>query len=202
VVTRLLNELESLPHVYLGDGQIPPSELGEAVRAFSNRSEYSWPGPFHERFDAANRIAGPAPTRLFVHHSLAERIFTIAREDPTQFSRDRLPLAQLQAVLQNDRACSNPPKVSDNFRVTIRRHLQLYGVAAPGISLPDLADWIYELPARCPGVRLQYDVYHQVRRNLGDGFDSSDFGDLAHVRCLPYVDLATLDRRMATYVNQ
>ena len=68
--------------------------------------------------------------------------------------------------------------------------------------MPDLADWIYMSPARCPGLRLQYEVFHQIRANLGDNFNLSDFGDSAHVLCLPYVDIATLDRRMIAYVNQ
>jgi hypothetical protein len=71
-----------------------------------------------------------------------------------------------------------------------------------GTSIPDLADWIYDSAARCPGLRLRYEVFHQIRRNMGDASDASDFADLAHGLCLPYVDLATLDRRMAAYVRQ
>ena len=67
---------------------------------------------------------------------------------------------------------------------------------------PNLSNWIYQCPSRCPGIRLGYEVYHHLRRNLGDQVDASDFGDLAHINCLPYVDVLTLDRRMADYVRR
>jgi hypothetical protein len=202
VVTRLLNDLESIPLTYLGAGQILPGELREAVRAFSRGDEYSWLGPFHDRFDASIPTSGPAPTSSYLRHGLAETVLTISQEAPDLFRREGLPLAQLRTVLESDRAITNPPTLSDNFREKIRRDLQGYGVAAPGTSIPDLADWIYASPARCPGLRLAYEVYHQIRRNIEDAPEISDFADFAHVLCLPYLHLATLDRRMATYVHQ
>lgn len=65
-----------------------------------------------------------------------------------------------------------------------------------------LAEWIWDRPARCPALRLDYEVYHQIRRNVTDRGYLQDFEDFAHVKCVPYVDRATLDRRMAGYVRQ
>jgi len=58
------------------------------------------------------------------------------------------------------------------------------------------------LPWRCPSQRLSYELYHSLRMNRGDRPKPSDFGDLYHLHCLPYVDLATADRRMRTYMKQ
>jgi len=104
VVARLLNELESIPLVYLNDGQIMPGELREAVRAFSREDEYSWRGPFHDRFDASIPTSGPAPTHSYLRHGLAETVLTISQEAPDVFRHEGLPLAELRAALESDRA--------------------------------------------------------------------------------------------------
>ncbi len=104
--------------------------------------------------------------------------------------------------MEADRSLSTTPTLAAHFREKIRRDLQLHGVTAPAPSVAAFADWIYESPDRCPGTRLDYEVFHQLRRNIGDRPKASDFGDFGHVRCLPYVDLMTLDRRMADYVRR
>jgi hypothetical protein len=155
IVTPLLNELESLPLLYIGSTQIPPGELREAIQAFTEGREYCYRGPFHTRFDASIPAEGPPPTRLYLRHSLAETVFTIAQEAPSVLRRSRLPLPELQSVIKNDRALPKPPALSRHFREKIRRDLESNRVDAASISVPDLADWIHESPARCPGLRLR-----------------------------------------------
>jgi len=61
------------------------------------------------------------------------------------------------------------------------------------------AEWVYENPARCLGIRFNHEVYRALLENLTDIPETADFSDLAHVYAVPYVDAITLDRRMRHY---
>lgn len=198
-VMRRLIDLESLPTAYLADGQIARRELLSAIQAFRDRREYVPINPYVERFDAAIPLSGPAPTAIYLEHGLPETVLTIWQEAPEVF---RNPIDQLRALIGADRKLSRPPSLAMHFREKLRRDLPLYGLSEPPGGVDALADWIYECPDRCPGTRLNYEVYHHLRKNVGDQPEASDFGDFAHVRCTPYVDLMTLDRRMADYVRR
>jgi hypothetical protein len=198
VMRRLIN-LETLPTAYLADGQIARRELLSAIQAFSDCREYVQVHPYVERFDAAIPLYGSAPTALYLHHSLPETVLTIWQEKPKLF---RPPIEQFRALIGADRRLSKAPSLAIHFREKVRRDLSLYGLSEPPGGVNALADWIYECPDRCPGARLDYEVYHHLRRNVGDQPEASDFGDFAHVRCTPYVDLMTLDSRMADYVRR
>lgn len=202
IVTRRLNALESLPVAYLADGQIAPRELIAAMASFSDGREYVPIDPYVGRFDAAIPTSGPAPTAVYLHHGLAETVFTVWREAPQLLRWPRKWVDGLQAVIAADRSLPTTPTLGSHFREKLRRDLRLYEIAEPSSGIASLADWIYESLDRCPGVRLGYEVFHHLRMNVGDRPTRSDFGDFAHVRCLPYVDLITLDRRMADYVRR
>jgi hypothetical protein len=199
---RRLNDLESLPLAYLADSQIPRHELLSAICSFSGGREYAPIDPYVDRFDAAIPISGPAPTAIYLRHGLAETIFTIWQEAPEVFRKGKARIGDLRALMKADRDLSSPPRLARHFREKLRRDLRLYKLAEPPGGVDALADWIYECRDRCPGTRLAYEVYHHLRKNLGDEPGASDFGDFGHVRCVPYVDLMTLDRRMADYVRR
>jgi hypothetical protein len=55
---------------------------------------------------------------------------------------------------------------------------------------------------RCPALRLGYEVFHKIVRNLTDSIPDSDIPDFSHISCIPYVDAITLDKRMRGYVAQ
>jgi len=202
VVMRRLNALESLPLDYLADSQIDRRELNSALDCFASGKEYVPIDPYVERFDAAIPESGPTPTAIYLHHSLAETVFTIWQESPELLRWPTTWVDQLQAVMAANRSLSSTPTLASHFREKVRRDLQLYKIVEPPPTIAALADWIYGSPDRCPGVRLGYEVFHHLRRNIGDRPKASDFGDFGHVRCLPYVDLMTLDRRMADYVRR
>jgi len=202
VVMRRLNALESLPVAYLADSQIGLLELTSAISSFLGGREYAPIDPYVERFDAAIPISGSAPTAAYLRHSLAETVFTIWRQKPDLLRWPTTKVDGLQAVMAADRSLTSTPSLASHFRKKLRRDLRLYGIAEPPSGVDSLADWIYQSPDRCPGLRLGYEVFHQLRRNIGDLPAASDFGDFAHVSCLPYVDLITLDRRMADYVRR
>jgi hypothetical protein len=200
-VMRLLHELETMPLAYVADSQIPPRELESAIRCYSEGVEYKSVDPYVSRLDAALQVKGHAPTRILLNFGIAETVFTLWSEAPDVFKENLQHTRRLQEVIAADRVLPDPPTVRAHFKKKVRRDLSLYGMRIPD-RVESCAEWIYEVPSRCPGVRLAYETYHQIRRNLGDTPTGSDFGDFGHVQCLPYVDRITLDRRTAGYVRQ
>jgi hypothetical protein len=51
-------------------------------------------------------------------------------------------------------------------------------------------------------MRLGYEAYHKLVRNLSDRVEDSDIDDFTHISSLPYVDGITLDNRMRGYIAQ
>ncbi len=158
VITRLLNDLETLPITYLANGQISPREIEAAIESHSSGIEYVAIDPFVDRLDAAIPISGPAPTAGYLHHGLAETVFTIWQSRPDVFQRSTEWVQRLQASLSADRALPSPPRLDHHFREKFRRDLRLYGIREPA-SVDDFADWVYESSTRCPGLRLAYETY-------------------------------------------
>ena len=105
-------------------------------------------------------------------------------------------------MLTEDRKVAASISVSGFFGTKLGRDFKTYGIPEPAVGVESLAAWIWETPTRCPALRLDYEVYHQIRRNTTDQGYLQDFEDFAHVKCVPYVEQATLDRRMAGYIRQ
>jgi hypothetical protein len=202
-VSSRLIALEQLPLVYLVDWRIPETEIREAVAAFTGEREYAPIDPIVDRLDAALDISGGRMGTLkYLNFPLAEIVLTIWQEEPDLF-RARVDFEhRLQALLSKDRAMAKTPLLSDHFAVKLRRDFGSYQIPEPTCGFEQLAAWIYARPSRCPGLRLSYEVFHQLRRNLEDPGQEQDIKDFSHLNCVPYVDLATLDRRMAEYVRR
>lgn len=80
-------------------------------------------------------------------------------------------------------------------------------LSAAGVSLENFdhkvwGTWVYTNPKRCPALALQFQVLREIVRNIGDTPKQSDIPDLAYVPAIPYVDAATMDRRMCNYIKQ
>jgi len=86
-----------------------------------------------------------------------------------------------------------------NFPDALARHLSHWGLTAPTKGVRAFAKWIYANPARCPGYRLSYEMFHAIQANLTDVPKDGDIPDLAYLLALPYVHYLTLDRRMYDY---
>jgi hypothetical protein len=201
-ITFSLNRLEALSPTYLSPTKIPLQELTEAVRAFSTGIEYHEIHPYLPRLDFAIQMYGDPPTHDFINLSMAEIVFNLSRIDPQIFSRRSVETEHLRALLSGDRDFKNPPSLHDHFRTAVRRHLELYRMKPSEIDINSFADWIYEKEIRCPSIRLNYEVFHQMERNRGDIARESDFGDFALIACIPYADAATLDCRMEDYIER
>jgi len=163
VVSSRLNRLEELPLVYFANWRIPAMEIREAINAYAEQREHTNVDPVVPRLDVALDISGGRMrTTMYLHSPLAEIVLTVWQEAPDVFRR-RTDLEQrLQALLSNDRRLEKPPLLSEHFRTKLGRDLHSYGIPEPS-NLDRLADWIYANPNRCPGLRLTYEVYHQIR---------------------------------------
>jgi hypothetical protein len=123
-------------------------------------------------------------------------------EDKSLFTGYPHYAKRLRGLSESDRKRDNYRRHDLNFGNKIARDLRLYGIRFPDQKTDALSEWIYENPAQCPALRLGYEVFHKVLRNLTDIAKESDIPDFAHICCVPYVDAITLDNRIRGYVAQ
>jgi len=197
-VMGLLNRLEQLPHVFLHESSIPRLELEEAFRAYSNGEEYRNIRPFVNRFDETVDLNASPATKIFLKYSMAETVWDLFCED--SLGGLDIYVKKLRQAFADDRALNAKPSLKENFIKTVQ--LNIITNKAKGFSgyLRDFSKWVYSNPLRCPSIRLGYEIWHKMVRNVTDEPEDSDLEDFQHIGCLPYVDLMTLDRRMYGYV--
>ena len=201
-VMRILNRLEMMPHVYIAEAKIPALELMEGVSAFSEGRECSTVEPFVARFDEVVSPFNRPPTHDYIRYGLAHTVFELWQENPRLFQPYTAVSRRLEAIRTSDRSRSDYRNHDRNFPNTVARNLKLYNITFPQDAVNDLAAWIWASPSRCPALRLGYEVFHKIVRNVTDSGEESDIPDFAHVDRIPYIDAITLDRRMRGYVEQ
>ena len=198
-VMALLNRLERMPIIFIRS-DTDGLELKEALEAYSSEREYRGIQAFVERFDQAVDLHARPPTSIFLSYSLAETVWDLYSHDALKGLESFA--TQMRQLVSNDRRLNKPPTLKANFTKMIGRNLKLYKLSWSTVVLSDFANWIYENPNRCPGIRLGYEVWHKIVKNKTDTLEDSDMEDYQHLTCLPYVDYMTLDRRMHGYVSQ
>jgi hypothetical protein len=203
-VMSFCNKIELLPHQFVNEGRIDILELKEAIDAISENREFQKDviTPFFDRFDLSIPVADLASTRFLLRYSIAETLFDLWTEDPDLIDGYEKHGLRLIKRFQADRQVINPPSLKTNFVRKIRDDLRFYGIPEPKQGAHQFAEWIYASPSRCPGMRLAYETYHQLRRNVTAGLSASHLVDLVRLNSLPYVDIFTLDSEMYTYVSQ
>lgn len=201
-VMSTLNRLESMPHTYIAEVRIPAMELEEATSAFLNNREYRPIDPFVSRFDYVVAQFEEPATAEYLSYGLAHTVYELWNEDPSLFNGYPEQAERLREILKSDRTRKDHKRHEANFPSSVTRNLCLYNVTFPPDRVGDLSAWIYENSNRCPAVRLGYEVFHKLLKNLTDSGEVSDIADFAHVDCIPYVDAITLDNRMRGYIAQ
>jgi len=202
-VMKTLNRLEQLPHIYIAEARIHALELQAAANAFLEQREYLPIAlPVVPRFDYAVCAFEEPATKQYIQYGLAQIVFELWHEDKSLFTGYSSQTKHLRATLESDRKRPDYRRHDLNFQNTVGRNLRLFNIGFPQESVGRLSAWIYENPARCPSHRLGYEVFHKLLRNLTDSGESSDIPDYAHIMCVPYVDMITLDKRMRGYVAQ
>jgi hypothetical protein len=199
-VMALLNSLEELPITYIADASILREELKEAVSAFSEKRDYQPIRPFVKRFDETIPMEGPPASRVFLRFGLAETMFMLWTENPAVLRGFDRHSERYKGVVEQDRALAPRPSLRAHFSSVLERNLQLFGISLPASSVSALTDWIVSEPIRCPGNRLVFEMFHAISKNRTDKLYPSDLADFNHLYCLPYVDLATVDRRIYGYL--
>lgn len=202
-VMKTLNFLENVPHKYIAEAKIPLLELREAISAYSDNRKYQpIEVPFVPRFDYTLSVLQAPPTASYIKYGLSQIIYELANEDKSLFEGYGVMAKKLKQTIKKDRCLSNYKDHKTNFSSYLTKNIKLYNFAFPGDKIEDLAEWIYQDINRCPGLRLIYEVYHKLLRNLGDSGEDSDIPDFAHISCAPYMNIITLDNRMRGYVEQ
>jgi hypothetical protein len=196
--------LEELPLSFLHEARVAPLELYAAIRAFDQRREFDSTAvyPFVERFDASIPLRGAAPTQSYINYGIAETVFDIWLHTPDVIGDYARHGNRLVDQMESDRRIPNPPTLENHFVTKIQKDLALYMIRPPRLGVGAFASWIYSSAARCPGIRLGYEVYHQLVRNKEAKIKPSDLVDLERVRSIPYVDLFTMDSGMLAYTSQ
>jgi hypothetical protein len=196
-IRRWLQELEDAPVCYLREGYIILQELQAATDAFRDGSEFQAPDAYVGRWDEVIQPPGRSVSQGIVRYRLHETIYDVWKT--ASLFDFRSHTQALNRLFQADRAIPKKslPSLEENFVETVKRNLHLYRLTMPNVD--QLAKWIWADPARCPGLRLGYEVFHQLERNVCEVALSGDIPDFNHIRAIPYVDSITVDRRMAHY---
>lgn len=203
-VMQILNRMTKAPHKFIAEASIEKLELEEAIRAFSKNDEFidTNINPFVERFDQAISPFSTPSTSDYIKYDLSLTVFELWQEDPNLFKGYKSEECKLSQLMELDRNLKKDNFVVKDFSKTIKRNLDLFKIEYPREELNSLASWILEVNTRCPSIRLGYEVFHKVVKNITDKTESGDIPDFSHISCLPYVDFITLDRRMRGYVDQ
>lgn len=198
-VRRWLQALEDAPHRYISEPYIDDQELEEAAQAFSTGREYRPINPYVARFDFTFRSSS---RRELVNYRLHDIVWDMLKEAPDVFRQPAKHSDMLRAVFAADRRISNAKRKSrlgENLAAVITRYVEQSRLSFPVSEVPRLAKWIYDQPDRCPGVRLRYETFHALVNDPQDTPIDSDLLDLGQITAIPYVEAATLDRRMMHY---
>jgi hypothetical protein len=198
-IMGLLNKIEKLPIIFI-KADVIALELSEAIKAYEQSREYNHINPFVNSFDEV--LISPPMSKYSLKRSLSETMFMMWNQSPDIFRGFNQYSIKLKNVLDEDRAVKKHPELRDHFFVAVARSLKMSKLAFPQQELSKLAQWIYESTSRCPSMRVRYEVYHKLRQNKTDTVKCGDIADFSHMDYLPYVDMITLDRRMATYAKR
>jgi len=206
-VRPFLQALESLPHLFLREVSIFAIELQAAIDAFATGTEYRDPSPYVRRWDHTI-LNAPGEQRPVEDNVVGQRldklVFLISLSRPDVFAPPRHHLPMLQTIIESDRnllrSGKMPPK--QHFTISLKKHAASHRVALPLGREDEFARWIYSNPNRCPGARLNHEIFRSITQNYGDKPEVGDFTDLALTTAIPYVDVATLDARMRDYCGR
>jgi hypothetical protein len=202
-----LQDLERLRHTYMKEVGIVGIELRAAVDAFSAGTEFVNPSPFVDRWDKTMSLP-PGHQRpvtdYLVNVSLDNLVYWTYKGNRTIFEPMRKQIPQLRKIMEDDRTLLRTGKLpaKEHFVGSVKKHATTHRVKLPAGREDEFALWIYRDVNRCPGFRLNHEIFRSLTGNYQDVAEPSDFTDLALTFALPYVDAATLDRRIRDYCQR
>jgi hypothetical protein len=203
-IRPFLQSLEQMPHMYIKEVTIVALEIQSAVNAFNAGAEYQVCSPFVDRWDRTLvAIPGKRASAAdgLVGLRLDDIVYFINSVNPRLFRPPEHYLSTLRTLLDQDRTLLRKGQVParEHFILSVGKHAASHGLGLPDGRGDEFAEWVYRNPNRCPGLRLNHEMYRSLMSNYTDAPEAGDFSDLALVFALPYVDAATMDRRMRHY---
>ena len=197
-VRSILQTLESLPCVYLREVTIEVEEIRRAIEAFDRGAEPERPDPYVTRWDwTFTKWGERPPAEMIVNYRIADMVFDLRAPDPRRSIRKREALQAIAA----DRAVPKGQRLAprESLTTSLGKKIDFWDLDTPKASLEAFGKWVYADPSRCPGFRLAWELFHALVSNESDALQESDVNDNAHFPAIPYIDYATLDRRMTGY---
>jgi len=202
-IRPILQAIETLPRLYLSEVTIFGSEFQAAINAFNDRAEYQSPSPYVPRW--LDTLGGPRLDADIVGLRLDDVIFYQYRSRFRDriFGRRDNELEILRQLLNQERQSilNGQYRARTHFSNSLIRNAARYGVRLPE-NTDGFVSSVYLDANRCPGYRLNHEVFRSLTKNANDNPEAGDFVDFALISTLPYVDAITLDRRMRNYVAQ
>jgi hypothetical protein len=94
----------------------------------------------------------------------------VFRYQPQAFAPLHEALPNLITLLRQDRDLLRKRKVltREHFLRSIKKHADYHNVALPIGEAEEFAKCVYSHPRRCPGLRLNHEVYRRLTRNYDD----------------------------------
>jgi hypothetical protein len=206
-IRRYLQTLEAMPHTYLSEVKIPGLEIQSAVEGFASGTECRAVSPYVNRWDGTLMTRSQNLTEHFkqlVGLRLDDIVHDVFHYQPQAFAPLHEALPNLITLLRQDRELLRTGKVParEHFLRSIKKHAEYHNVALPVGKEEAFARWVYSDPRRCPGLRLNHEVYRRLMRNYTDVPEVGDFVDLNFIFAVPYVHAITLDNRIREYCSQ
>ncbi len=200
-VFPILRRLERLRICYLDERRLVYEELRLAALAFSEGVEPpELDSVFSDRIDMALALEEAPQTQLFLRYSLAEAVWDLWQTCPELLQAARGHGASFGNAIEEIRS-EGVLSDTKGWGCWVEEALNQYEVPAMITGLGSFVSWLWGRPGRCPAVRMNFEVRHQLILNRTDGGNISDICDLLITQALPYVDAAILDRRMTHYVS-
>jgi hypothetical protein len=201
-----LQSLERIPHLYIREVSIAADELRSAVDAFKAGTTFKGPMVFVKRWDetlSSLPDGRKSAVEFLVNQRLDDLIYSVYRGQPAAFAAPAAHVDTLRRLFDNKRKAlkAGSAQRKEDFIRSVENKAATNRIDLPAGHQHEFAQWIYESPDRCPGHQLGYEVYRAFMENTADVPETSDFSDLAHICALPYVESATLDRRMRHYTR-
>jgi hypothetical protein len=204
-IRPILQAIETLPIRYLREVDIFGIEIQAATNAFENDSAYEPPTPYVRTYPDTLAVPGLADGLPIVGLRLDDIIYEMYRSryrDRIFGARDQHLAAYRQLMIQERELHRNGQyRARFHFANVLPRNAAAHNARLPA-NREDFTNYVYGHANRCPGFRLNHEVFRSIARNLSDNPEAGDFVDFALISAIPYVDAVTLDRRMRTYVEQ
>lgn len=196
----LLQKLETLPITYIREGLIIRDELRSALMAFHTGQEPPSPNPYVSRWDETFHWEGESAAKVLVGLRLDDIVY-MTRGTIQGYKQHSVGL---RAKIQRERVLPafQRLRLRDIFINSISERLKAYEIDSSEIDLRAFGQWLWNAPPRCLGLRLHFEVYHQLLRDKSMAFQDGDIADFAQIASLPYVDVLTVDKRIADLLSK